>query len=195
MNDETEGYRIVVSVGTDHHPFNRLVEWVDWTLETWPSGLVPRCLVQHGASRAPRIADGVLRMPRDELLEYYRQADVVVVQGGPGSILDAREVGRIPLVVARKPELGEVVDDHQAEFSKVMASRGDAILVDNQSDFFREFSRMMSEPGAYRTSPRIAAPEHAADQLASYATAMFAKRASRMPRLRRVGHIMRMTKR
>ena len=52
-------------------------------------------------------------MPAGDLMGYYATASVVVVQGGPGSIQDARRTGAIPLVVPRRAEFDEVVDNHQ----------------------------------------------------------------------------------
>jgi UDP-N-acetylglucosamine transferase subunit ALG13 len=42
---------VLVVVGTDCHPFDRLVDWV----ERWQEarGDSVRCVVQHGSSRAP----------------------------------------------------------------------------------------------------------------------------------------------
>lgn len=43
---------VLVTVGTDYHRFDRLIEWVDrWYAETGRGRV--RCVVQHGASRAP----------------------------------------------------------------------------------------------------------------------------------------------
>lgn len=166
MTDEPERYEIVVSVGTDHHKFNRLIDWIDRSLENWVLGEPPRCLVQHGASREPRVADGVDRLPRDELLARYRAADVVVVQGGPGSILDAREVGRVPLVVARLPELKEVVDSHQVAFSDVMVRYGNAVVANRWEAFHSQIQDMAASPQQFTTVPRKANPELAAGQIA-----------------------------
>ncbi|MGH3659367.1 MAG: glycosyltransferase, partial [Micromonosporaceae bacterium] len=46
---------VLVTVGTDHHPFDRLVGWADqWAADR---GHV-RVLVQHGATAPPRHATG-----------------------------------------------------------------------------------------------------------------------------------------
>jgi hypothetical protein len=47
---------VLISVGTDHHPFDRLVTWADGWLATRPEGSV-RCVVQSGTSRAPLVAE------------------------------------------------------------------------------------------------------------------------------------------
>lgn len=41
---------VVVTVGGDHHPFNRLMSWIEtWLLD---EGDRVRCVVQHGSARA-----------------------------------------------------------------------------------------------------------------------------------------------
>lgn len=181
----------MVSVGTDHHRFDRLIDWIDRSLEDWHGDEAPSCLVQHGASRAPRMADGVDRLVRGELLEHYRQADVVVVQGGPGSILDAREVGQIPLAVPRKPELNEVVDSHQAAFSDVMARNGHAVVVTTWEGFDQRLVEMLAAPHEFHTEPRVAEPDMAAKRVAAEIDQIIMNRPSTRGRFfRRLRHVM-----
>lgn len=120
--------KIVVSLGTDHHAFDRLVSWTDEWLEQ--QAAPPSCLVQHGASRPPRRAPGVTMVSHQEILDLYADAEVIVVQGGPGSIIDALSTGHIPIAVPRRSQLHEVVDDHQVEFAQQMARQGQAVLAD-----------------------------------------------------------------
>ncbi len=113
--------RVAVTVGTDHHPFERLLDWVEaWAAERPDVELI----VQHGASRPVPGARNHRLLPRDALLAVFRESDVVVAQGGPGSIIDARRCGRVPIVVARLARHGEVVDDHQVPFCDEMARLG-----------------------------------------------------------------------
>ncbi len=155
--------QVIVSLGTDHHRFDRLVDWIDEWLSSTPSA--PSCLVQHGASRAPRFAEGVTRMPRQELLGLYSRATVVVVQGGPGSILDAREVGHIPIAVARRPEMHEVVDSHQIAFANTMARYGNAMVVNSSGALAQAMERALQYPESMRTAPRISGAQTAAMKL------------------------------
>ncbi|EMQ99382.1 glycosyltransferase [Paeniglutamicibacter gangotriensis] len=164
MTTDSGKYRLVVSVGTDHHLFDRLIDWVDQWVEQQSEA--PSVFVQHGASRIPRNGVGKDRLARADLLKIYQQADVVVVQGGPGSILDVREVGIIPIAVPRFPQLREVVDGHQIEFTKVMAEHGNAIYVDEREALHQALDKAMLDPAGLRTEPRLAAPEAAGVKLA-----------------------------
>ena len=100
-------YDLVVSVGTDHHRFDRLLRWVQEYLEANPQ---VSALVQHGFTDPIPAGECVQRMPREQLLEHFRTSGVVLVQGGPGSILDARLTGAIPLAVPRRAVVGTPAD-------------------------------------------------------------------------------------
>lgn len=187
MTDPGSPVQVVVSLGTDHHKFDRLVDWIDIWLER--SDSPPSCLVQYGASRPPRHAEGIARMPRKELLELYAQAAVVIVQGGPGSILDAREVGQLPIAVPRKPELHEVVDGHQLAFSEVMARHGNAILVSTREDMVAAIDNAMLHPESVHTQPRVSDAAAAAQKLRDSLDRL--DHMSRAPiTLRRVGQLL-----
>ena len=153
---------IVVSWGTDHHPFPRLVDWLDQALEQLPE---VSCLLQHGFTRPSERAMNTHRMPRTELLEMYHSAQVVIVQGGPGSILDARLTGHIPLAVPRLAHLGEVVDDHQVAFTRHMVEDGEARLVEGPDELLTAIKAIMARPSEFRTEPRIPQPELASQAL------------------------------
>lgn len=166
MSAEEPAYQLVVSVGTDHHLFDRLIDWVDDWVELQERA--PSVFVQHGASRKPRHGTARERLPRAQLLRIYQAAEVVVVQGGPGSILDVREVGVVPIAVPRVPELKEVVDGHQVEFTKVMADHGNAIYVAQRAELHRQLDKAFADPQALRTAPRLADPDAASQRLAEH---------------------------
>ena len=112
--------------GTDHHPFERMVSWLDFAAQCRPD---IRFVVQHGHSSAPRIAEGHAFLPHAELVALMRQASVVVCHGGPGTIMDARAAGHVPLCMPRDPALGEHVDGHQQRFAAVVGEVGLVRLV------------------------------------------------------------------
>ena len=82
---------VLVTVGTDHHRFDRLIGWVDrWAADHPEVDLV----VQHGTAAAPSHGRAVAMLGYDELVESMSTAAVVVAQGGPATIMDARSVGK-----------------------------------------------------------------------------------------------------
>lgn len=111
---------VVASVGTYHHPFDRFVDW----LQPWTDDHHADVVFQHGSTRPIDGAANHTMLAPQDLLEHYRRADVVVLQGGAGGVMDARRAGRIPIVVPRVPVGDEVVDDHQVVLSRRLAEMG-----------------------------------------------------------------------
>lgn len=106
---------ITVLVGTDHHPFARLIAWADgWAGEN-PQDTVT---VQYGHSAAPSVAVGSSFFSPGLLDGLMGTSDIVIMHGGPASISGARAAGHLPLVLPRDPQFGEHVDDHQQRFAR-----------------------------------------------------------------------------
>jgi len=88
---------VLVVVGTDCHPFDRLVDWVERWSEA-RAGVV-RCVVQHGSSRAPRTAVARPYLGYAELQDAMAEAAAVVnLVGAFSGNLDAlqgRGAGRV----------------------------------------------------------------------------------------------------
>lgn len=135
---------VFVSVGTDHHPFDRLIGWVDAWL---PDGV--QCVVQYGTSAPPSRADGVAYLEHDALTALLEEAAVVVCHGGPTTITESRRHGRRPVVVPRSPRLGEHVDDHQERFCARLAAKG-LISTAVDEDAFRDLlDHALYSPGDF----------------------------------------------
>lgn len=141
--------KIFVAVGTDHHRFDRLVEWVDeWCARQ--RGLV-ECTVQFGTSRRPEVAAGIDYLPHDELQMRMAGADVVVSHGGPSTIADAWKAGHVPVVVPRDDGFGEHVDDHQMKFAQRLEAARRAHVAWSQSQLESLLDSATSAPEAFRS--------------------------------------------
>jgi UDP-N-acetylglucosamine transferase subunit ALG13 len=154
VTDRGELPLLLVTVGTDHHPFDRLVRWADAWLGAHPGAL--RCLMQTGTSGAPTGAAAEWRayLEFGALQEAMASAAAVVCHGGPGTILGARHMGAVPIVVPRQHRLGEHVDDHQVAFSRRLAAEGGGIhLAETETDLHRLLDRVAAEPAAFRAGP------------------------------------------
>lgn len=142
---------MIALAGTDHHPFERLVDWMD---EAARMRQDVRFIVQHGASRPPRVAEGRDFIPFDELNPLLSSAALVVCHGGPGTITDARDAGHVPVCIPRDPALGEHVDAHQLRFAAHAAEQGLVRLTGSQEAFQRMvWSALIPRPRQEMTSP------------------------------------------
>jgi len=120
---------IVVSVGTHEQPYDRLLNAVK------ALGGDEELLVQYGTSELEHgRGEWVDYLSFDELAEQVARARVFVCHAGVGSIVLARRHGLRPIVVPRKHELGEHVDDHQLELSRRLAQSGIVTLVEDVRD-------------------------------------------------------------
>jgi UDP-N-acetylglucosamine transferase subunit ALG13 len=141
---------VFVTVGTDHHPFDRLVRWVDAWLENGGDCRV-RCLVQHGNSAPPAHAERNDYLTYDAMCSAIEAADVVVSHGGPGTIMLAAYTGKVPIVVPRLRHLGEHVDDHQLVFTRRVANEGTIALAEDEGRFRALLERALVTPLPRRT--------------------------------------------
>jgi UDP-N-acetylglucosamine transferase subunit ALG13 len=141
---------VFVTVGTDHHPFDRMVDWMErWLVEA--DGTVD-CFIQFGESRRPSKASGESLIPHDEMDRRIAQANVIVCHGGPGTIIDCLRSGTKPIVLPRRHSLGEHVDDHQRRFARRLEEAG-----------YIKVAETVEELGALISLALAGAPEFVAD--------------------------------
>lgn len=139
--------RIVVTVGTDHHRFDRLVHWADHWASAHPDVEV---FVQHGTAVAPSVATGAPLVDPAELRTRVSAATAVVTHGGLSSIMETRAAGFLPIVVARDPAAAEHVDGHQQAFTAHQERLGRIALVGTQDEFAAALDRAVADPSTYR---------------------------------------------
>ncbi|QIG44387.1 glycosyl transferase family 28 [Nocardioides anomalus] len=174
---------VVALVGTDHHPFDRLVSWMDDAARRRPN---VRFVVQHGTTRAPSVAEGRAFLGHDDLQDLLRRADVVVCHGGPGTITDAREAGHRPLCVPRDPAFGEHVDGHQLRFARTVGDAGVVKVVAQAAELATELDlRLTSRTRTGEVESATVARDAARAALAAELDELLRVRPLRRVRLRR----------
>jgi UDP-N-acetylglucosamine transferase subunit ALG13 len=127
-------------------PFDRLLQAFD------DVELDEDLVVQHGISPVrPRGARCVDFLAYADLVELMRSARVVVTHGGVGSVLTALANGKRPIVVPRRAEHGEAIDDHQLEFVRKLAATGVIDLVEDPAELGARLAS--AHDGALRVAP------------------------------------------
>ena len=101
----------------------------------------------------------------DDLVAAMADADVVVAQGGPATIMDARSVGHRPVVVPRRGHLHEVVDDHQVAFCEWMASKEWVWLAADEDELHALLDAAIADATRVRVPPERSA---SADTIAAF---------------------------
>jgi UDP-N-acetylglucosamine transferase subunit ALG13 len=146
---------VLALVGTDHHPFDRLVDWMDDAARRHRGA---RFVVQHGASREPLVAEGHAFLDQGRLHELLDAASVVVCHGGPGTIMDARSAGHLPLCVPRDPALGEHVDGHQQRFVGLVGTAGVVRAAPGAAEFAAALDLALAVGGTRSPDPHVKDP-------------------------------------
>jgi UDP-N-acetylglucosamine transferase subunit ALG13 len=136
---------ILVTIGTNEQPFDRLVR------AAARLGGDEALVVQHGPSREPQGRGEWLDFVSfEELSARMLAARVVVCHAGVGSIMLARRCGKRPIVVPRRLHLGEAVDDHQLPIARRLHASGVVTLVEDVERLPEAIStldpRVLTEP-------------------------------------------------
>lgn len=117
---------IFVTVGTHEQPFNRLVKYMD----KWAADHDEKVIIQTGFSTyEPANCHWQKLFPYQEMVKNVDEARIVITHGGPSSFIMPLQIGKIPIVVPRKLEFNEHVNDHQVDFCKQVAQRQGNIIV------------------------------------------------------------------
>lgn len=114
-------------MGTHEQQFDRLIRAVD---ELVADGSISEpVFIQTGyCTYEPESCEWERFIPAPEMRERMKEADVVVTHGGPSSFVEAMAVGKVPVVVPRRAEYGEHVNNHQVDFVREVAERKGGIV-------------------------------------------------------------------
>lgn len=119
---------IFVTVGTHEQPFDRFLKCIDKMVED--RKIKEEVIIQKGyTDYEPKNCKSTKLVSYEEMQENIKKARIVVTHGGPASFLEPLKYGKIPVVVPRKKEYNEHVNNHQVEFSKEVESRMKNIIV------------------------------------------------------------------
>lgn len=124
---------IFVTVGTHEQPFNRLVEYIDSLKKD--GTITEEVIIQTGYSTyEPKYCKWQKLFPYQEMIKFVGETRIVITHGGPSSFIMPLQIGKTPIVVPRRHEFNEHVNDHQVSFSKAVAERMGTIIVAEDMD-------------------------------------------------------------
>jgi UDP-N-acetylglucosamine transferase subunit ALG13 len=144
---------IFVTVGTHEQQFNRLVKSVD---DLVADGTIKEPVFQQTgySTYEPTHCEYSQFVPAQRVQGLMSQASVVITHGGPSSFVEAMAAGKAPVVVPRRSEYGEHVNDHQADFVRIVAERiGGIVPVYDVSELPQAIARAreMSQGEAFKS--------------------------------------------
>lgn len=116
---------IFVTVGTHEQPFNRLIE----SMDNWAKFNNEEVIMQIGFSTyKPKYCKWEKMFKYEDMIEKVEKARLVITHGGPSSFMLPLQIGKVPIVVPRKKEYGEHVNNHQVTFCREVAQKKGNII-------------------------------------------------------------------
>ena len=131
---------IFVTVGTHEQQFDRLIKEIDRLKGS--NFITEDVIIQTGYSKyVPKYCEAIKFLKFEEMKKNLEEARIVITHGGPASFLSVLELKKTPIVVPRKLEFEEHVNDHQLDFAKKIKKRGyNILIVEDIEDLYKTLS-------------------------------------------------------
>lgn len=131
MNALEHYYKTFVSVGNAKQYFTRLLSLVDDIAEQLPAPV----LIQRGHTPfSSTKADVVDFVQMDTFIKHVNNADILILHAGAGSTLLSIRAGKCPILVPRRKQYMEHINDHQVAFATALKNEGKAQLAETAEE-------------------------------------------------------------
>lgn len=111
---------IFVTLATEKMPFFRLLKWIDKGVTN--GDIKDKVFIQTGSTVGYKFKNSSIRykdwLTLQEMEKYESKSNKVVGHAGIGTFLTIMRLKKIPILVPRRHELGEHLDNHQLDFSR-----------------------------------------------------------------------------
>ncbi|MBL9003411.1 MAG: hypothetical protein JNJ46_04140 [Myxococcales bacterium] len=146
--------RLFVALGTSDRPMTRLLRWLDELIE---KGELAGPVLLQGAigEYQPRHVRCVPMLPEPALIESLRHAQRVLCHGGCGVLGTCMKLGRRPIAIPRRADLGEAINDHQIMLCRALSDQGLATLCQTQADLQAALAQPESPPSPPSVEPAV----------------------------------------
>jgi UDP-N-acetylglucosamine transferase subunit ALG13 len=136
---------IFVTVGTHEQGFPRLLSAVAHIITSEPD--IGRWRIQTGPASVelPGTVETRAAYTHEEMRMNLRWADVMISQASPGNVFTALEMNTQPIVIARRHELSEHVDNHQTVFARHLDAAGLAMVGDDSASLMAHLAQLRGE--------------------------------------------------
>lgn len=152
---------ILVMLGTSPHPFARLLSAVD----KWARLNNEKVIAQTGHTPT----DGLelechAFVDHSQIMKWIGEAEIVISQGGLGSLKDCLTAGKPTIAVPRRLDLAETMAE-QAELVNALASEGRVIVLEEMDKLAEAIEAARNMPVRGGEASRI--PQIVADRVNS----------------------------
>lgn len=115
--------KIFIALGNAPERFSRINKVIGHLIELFPSAQIV-FQFGHTSPHADFKIDSYRFLSREIFIKELNSADLIIVHGGVGVILEALSCGRPPIIVPRYSKLGEHTDVTQPDLARFVASTG-----------------------------------------------------------------------
>lgn len=113
---------ILVTVGTENFPFDRLIAWIQVLIEQ--DLIQEEIVIQYGScTQLPFGVKGFPKLPPLQFQELVQKARLVISHCGEGTILLLTTISKPYILVPRSYQYGEHIDDHQIELGEALEQK------------------------------------------------------------------------
>jgi UDP-N-acetylglucosamine transferase subunit ALG13 len=116
---------ILVTVGTEKFPFNRLMQWIDNLIEDGVISAAEEVVIQAGSCTfVPSQTNNFSVLPIQEFTQLLASARLIIAHCGEGTLDLLAQATQPFVLVPRSYSYGEHVDDHQIELAQQLTTQG-----------------------------------------------------------------------
>lgn len=117
---------IFVTVGGSPLGFTRLIAAMDDIAKIIDEEII----IQIGSTNfKPVNSQYFTQLPKEAYNDLFKKSRIIVCHGGAGSLINALKFSKPIIVVPRKKEFGEVIDDQQMELTVELEKEGKIIAI------------------------------------------------------------------
>ena len=117
---------ILITVGTEKFPFNRLMQWVDQLIQTrFIDPEQEEVVIQYGSCTViTQQGQSHQVLPSVDFKALLGKARLIIAHCGEGSFDQLAQTDKPFILVPRSHQFGEHVDDNQVELAKALQQKG-----------------------------------------------------------------------
>ena len=146
---------IFVSLGTQDKPFNRIIDYVISLKENLKELQGEKIIIQLGQTKLLKSDNERIKnleniiiydmLQPEKMKDIIKDSDIIITHAGVGTIMECLEMDKEIIVVPRKVENLEHVNNHQEEIAFEMEKKGFLTKVDTYEELENKISMLLKD--------------------------------------------------
>lgn len=146
---------IFVSLGTQDKPFNRIIDYVISLKENLKELQGEKIIIQLGQTKLLKSDNERIKnleniiiydmLKPEKMKDIIKDSDIIITHAGVGTIMECLEMDKEIIVVPRKVENLEHVNNHQEEIAFEMEKKGFLTKVDTYEELENKISMLLKD--------------------------------------------------